>query len=441
MAERLGNVAVIGGGPAGMAAAWRLAAAGYGVRLYEASPRLGGRLRTDEVAGRGADVAVQLLSTGYTAALGLLKSMGLADQMVAAPGRDALWRDGRAHPLRYGSMTSMATSGALPAGLKVRMGLRYVPYLERRAASLDFNAPADAAGLHGETIAEWGRDQLGDEFVEWLAYPLLSAYYGVTPEETSAGFFHALARSGMGVEVVGARGGFGALAAAMAEALSRRGVEVRTDSPVRKLTPGSDGVRLATDAGEHDHDAVVLALPPRAAAGLTPEVPLLRDVRTRPTTVLILATRTPLTTGWFGLSIPRTEPAGATLAALCVQAEKGTGVVGPEGGSLALVPAPDVGERWAAMDAGAVLAEAMDVVGDLLPAAAADVLEARRVRLDDAVWLPTPAHFQRLAAFTQDSLPPWLALAGDYLVAPTVEGAVRSGLAAADRIAVSVGRT
>ncbi len=432
-----GTVAVIGGGPAGMAAAWRLSAMGRHVRVYEAGPVPGGKLRTERVAGRGADVAVQLLSEGYDRTLALLREMGLGDRVVRSPGRDALWRGGRAHPLRYGSVPSMVASGALPTRLKLRMGMRYVPYLERHSGSLDLNAPVRGAeaGLDGESIAAWGREHLGEDFVEWLAYPLLAAYYGLTPEETGAGLFHALARSGMGVEVLGARGGFGALAAEMAAALERGGVELRTDAPVRALEASPGGVRVVLDGESVEHAAAILAVPPAAALALAPSVELLEGITVRSTASLVLATRTPVATGWFGLSVPRTEPAGAVLAAVCVQEEKGTEVVGPAGGSLVLVPAPAAGERWAGSAPEAALEEGLAALREVMPAAAADVEEARLVRLPDAVWVPAPGHFLRAAAFRQESLPPWLTLAGDYLVAPTVEGAVRSGLAAADRVA------
>lgn len=437
----MSSVAVVGGGPAGMAAAWRLSGSGRGVRLYEARGSVGGLLRTEQVGGRGADVAVQLLSEGYTRTLELLRSMGLGDRLVGAPGLDAFWRGGRAHPLRYGSVPSMVASGALPAGLKLRLGLRYVPYLERHDSSLDMNAPVRAAeaGLDGESIAEWGREHMGTDFVEWLAYPLLSAYYGVTPEETSAGFFHALARSGMGVEVVGARGGFGALAGEMGQVLSRRGVEVRTGAPVWALEPTASGVRVVTAAASAEHDAVVLAVPPGAAAELVPSVELLKHVTSRSTATLVLATRTAASTGWFGLSIPRTGGAGATLAAVCFQEEKATGVVGSDGGALVLVPAPAVGERWAEAAPSAVLDEALAALRQVMPGVAEDVEEGLLVRLGGAVRVPEPGHFQRLSAFRAESLPQWLALAGDYLVAPTVEGAVRSGFAAADRVSLMSG--
>lgn len=439
MTEKRAGVAVVGGGPAGLAAAWRLSELGCGVRVYEAAPRLGGRLRTEEVAGRGADAVVQLLSDGYTDTRRLVGAMGLADRLMGVAGRDALWRNGRPHALRYGSVTSMVASGALSTGLKVRLGLRYMPFLERHADVLDLNEPARAveAGLDDVSIADWGLEHLGEEFVETLAYPLLAAYYGVTPEETSAAFFHSLAKAGMGVEVVGVRGGFGGLAAAMAEALAERGGEIRTGTPVTAIDADAAGARVVVEEGSVTHDAAVLAVPPGVAARLVPAVPLPGGIRVRSTATLILSTGRRLGTGWFGLSIPRTEPPGDVLAAVCVQGEKETGVVGGAGETLVLVPAPEAGERWAAADAGSVVAEGITALRRVLPAGADGVEEARLVRLPDAVWLPERGHFERLATFRPESLPDRLALAGDYLVAPTVEGAVRSGLAAAERIAVT----
>ena len=180
-----GGVAVVGAGPAGLAAAWRLSSGGRRVTLYEARPEPGGRLRTEEFGETAADAAVQLLSDGYDRLLAMARDLGAADLLVRVPGRDALWRGGRAHALHYGSVTGMAASGALPMSLKLRMGLRYLPFLERHAGVLDLNDPAraTAAGLDEESIADWGRREVGDDFVELLVYPLLAAYYGITPEE------------------------------------------------------------------------------------------------------------------------------------------------------------------------------------------------------------------------------------------------------------------
>ncbi len=429
------SVAVVGAGPAGLAAAWRLWSAGREVRVYEGRDRPGGRLRTEQVAGVGADSVVQLLSADYTRMLELAEALGERGRLVSVPGRDAIWRDGRAHALRYGSVARMATSGALPTRLKLRLGLRYLPFLERHAAVLDLNdLTAASAELDGESIASWGAREVGEEFVELMAYPLLAAYYGVTPEETSAAVFHALARTGLGVTVLGVRGGVGALSSGLAAALRSRGVSVMVDRPVDGLEPGEEGVSVHAGGAREWHDAVVVAVPPSSAAELVPQVPWLASVKTRSTATLVLALESSVRTGWFGLSIPRVEPPGDTLAAVCVQAEKETGVVGRGGGSVVLVPAPEEGERWATLDAAAVVEAGVRALDQVVPGVRGRVAEARVVRLPASTFVPSPGHFQRLRSQDPARWPARMALAGDYLVSPTVEGAVRSGLAAADRI-------
>lgn len=435
MADERGGIGVVGAGPAGLAAAWSLSAAGRAVTVYEARAEVGGRLRTEELAGTGADVAVQLVSEGYGRLLEMARDLGAADLLVPAPGRDALWRGDRAHTLRYGSMAGMAASRALPTSLKLRLGLRYAPFLKGHAAALDLNEPARAAGagLDGESIADWGRRELGDEFVELLAYPLLAAYYGVTPEETSAGFFHALARVGMGVNVLGVRGGVRALAERLAGGLRSRGVVIRTGRSVGRMLGGSDAVYLE-GAADAEHDAVVLAVPPAEAARLLPELAWLDEVRTRTGAALALAVAGEVRTGWFGLSIPRSEVPTARLAAVCVQAEKETGVTRPGRGAVVLVPTPGEGVQWASLEPRAVLDRALPHLDRVLPGVRERIVEARLVRLPAGGFVPYPGYLTRLASFPEDALPDRVALAGDYLVAPTVEGAVRSGMAAAGRV-------
>jgi protoporphyrinogen/coproporphyrinogen III oxidase len=431
------GIGIVGAGAAGLAAAWRLSLAGRRVRLYERA-RVGGRLRTERVGGTGADAVVQLLSDGYARTVELARSVGAGDLLVRAPGRDGMWRDGRVHRIRYGSATSMASSGALPAGLKVRLGLKYVPFLERHAEALDLNEPAlaGAAGLDGETIAEWGRRELGDDFVELMAYPLLAAYYGVTPEETGAGVFHALARAGLRVKLLGVRGGMSSLSGAIAGWLEARGVEIRTDTAVEGVESTATGARVHLADGPVDHDGVVVAVPAAEAARLVPGAAWLGDVISRSTATLLLATDRPVEAGWFGLSIPRREELGAHVAAVCVQEEKRADGVGP---GLVVVPAPETGERWAEAEPPAALDVALPVVEAVLPGVRDRIVEAKLVRLRESTFVPAPGHLERVARLAGPDLPARVALAGDYMVAPTVEGAVRSGIAAADRLTAASG--
>mgnify|MGYP002761040366 FL=1 len=62
------HVAVAGGGLAGLVAARHLAESGAEVELFEAEPRVGGRVRSRVVDGYTLDRGFQVLSTAYPAA-------------------------------------------------------------------------------------------------------------------------------------------------------------------------------------------------------------------------------------------------------------------------------------------------------------------------------------------------------------------------------------
>ena len=112
-----------------MTAAYALQKAGASVTLFESSDHLGGRAFTDELDGFRVDTGAQLVGSMYSRFRKLMAEIGL--DLVRVPGRDALWRDGRAHEVVYGSVASMATSGGLPFFTKMKLGASYVPFLTR----------------------------------------------------------------------------------------------------------------------------------------------------------------------------------------------------------------------------------------------------------------------------------------------------------------------
>ena len=80
------DVVVIGGGIAGLAAAWsvcdRVPAAA--VTVLEATPTVGGKLRLASVAGRSVDVGAEAMLTRRPEALDLTRAAGLGDDLVDA---------------------------------------------------------------------------------------------------------------------------------------------------------------------------------------------------------------------------------------------------------------------------------------------------------------------------------------------------------------------
>lgn len=441
MANGQTRVGVIGAGPAGLTAAYRLARRGVAVVVFEARAAVGGRTWTDDVDGYRVDGGAQLFGSGYRRFLAVAKDVGLERELVRAPGRDALWRGGRAHEVVYGSVTSMVASGGLSWATKLQLGTKYVPFLTRMKSRLELSAPEKAAeaGLDAEAIATWGEREIGRDFIEYLAYPQLAAYYGSLPEETGAAVYHILAKQGTDLDLYALRRGSGSFCEALAAAVGGAGGEVRTGSPVRSVSEASGGVRVEGDGWEERFDGVVVATPAPEAREVLADGPArvrgwLETVRVRPMLSLALFLDRPTGVGYFGLSFPRGS--GVALSALCIQENKGAAVVPPGRGLIVAFAAPKVAERLSEAPAREILEEILPGIRMALPDVDSAIARARVYRWPRAQPIFFPGHLARTAKYRTEEVEgdSRIALAGDYLRFPAIEGAVATGEEAAERI-------
>jgi len=433
------TAAIVGGGMAGLAAAVALTQAGVGVRVYEQSDEVGGHMRSDQLGSAIVDPAVQLVSSTYTSLFELTRTTGTRELLVLAPGRDALWRRDRAHAITYGSVGSMVASSALPTLLKMRLGTRYLPFLNVSARGLDASDLVVTGGIahDDESVAAWGEREMGSDFVELLAYPLLAAYYGSLPERTSAALYHGLARTGMDVRVHVVTGGAGQLPRAIADWLVANGAEVHTGATVESIEVHDDGARVSADGTEWSCGSVVLATPSAIARSFVTGLPALaqwlESVQTGRTATAAFLLDAPLDPDWFGLSFPRASKPGARIAAIAAQSRKLASLV-PEGEAIVVYPQPEVGARIADAAPQQIVDALMPGLAAAFPGIEARILRARTYPFPEGYSLFPPGSLRHLQAFERVEMPARLALAGDYLVAPSVEGAVRSGLRAAERL-------
>ena len=289
-------VAVVGGGIAGLAAAWELAgsgapagAAGPRVTVLEADGRLGGKIERRPFAGRDVDLGPDAFVARRPEAVELCEELGLGGELVApAEAAAYVWTGGRLRRLPAGlalgvptRLGPLARSGILSPGALARAALDVV--LPNRARTDGGAAPADAAV--GPLVA--GR--LGRQVVERLADPLVGGIHAGSVEEMSAAavFPDLLRAAGEGGSLMrrlrppapaspGApapvfrslRGGLAGLVDRLAEGLGRAGVELRTSCEVRRLDRRDRWVLDTADGTSLAADAVVLALPAPAAAAL-----------------------------------------------------------------------------------------------------------------------------------------------------------------------------
>ena len=430
------RIAVVGGGAAGLAAAWRLASAGTQVTLYEGAAQIGGRARSEMLDGCVVDTGAQLFGSGFSALFQIAREVGAESLLVRSPGRDALYRNGRKHPITYGSISSMITSGALPTRVKMNLGARYVPFLLRNAGQLDASDPVAAGGdaLDIASVAEWGTRELGADFVELLAYPLLGAYYGSTPERTSAALYHALARAGVEVSVHAVTGGTGALMRAIADAAAAQGAEIRTGAKVTRVSAYEGSVRVEMGSDAFEYDGAVIAVPAPQVASLIDLTESLLDwigrVEHAPSAVLAVVLKRPIDADFFGLSLLRSEPGVSDLVAVCVEARKAPGLVPDDRGLLVCLGAPDANASLVA-DPETGVQRMIAALEQIFPGVRQHIERVKLYRHAYGYPVFFPGYLKHLRRFPVDELPAGIRLAGDYLVAPTVEGAIRSGERAA----------
>ena len=298
---------------------------------------------------------------------------------------------------------------------------------------------AASGGLDAESIAAWGRRELGRDFVDLLAAPLLATLYGTLPDEASAGFYHALARQGLNLEVRALRGGADGFCRAAADRLREAGAPIHLSTAVSEVDTAEDGVQVSGDGWSQRFGAAVVALPApeahRVAKFLTPPAAkTLHGVSVRPAASLALLLDRPAGVRWFGLSFAPGET--RSVAAVCVEENKVGGLVPPGKGLLVVFALPHAAERLLGATADDALALLLPDVVRALPGIDRAVAGARFYGWRDGWTIFGPGALGRLPALRSlawDSAQRAV-LAGDWMYSPTVEGAVTSGLAAADRL-------
>ncbi len=273
---------VVGGGIAGLAAAHALAGEESvdSVVVLEASDRVGGKLRSHEVAGTPVDVGAESMLSRRPEGVELARGLGL-DLVHPAVATSRLWTRGGLRPLPRTFMgVPFDVEEVRTAGVLSDRGL------ERLVAERDGSPPT-----HDVSVAELVGHRLGEEVVDQLVEPLLGGVYAGHARHISARAavpqLLALAERGPLLRQVAElpiadspvfaapRGGMSRLPAALT---ANGHFEVRTSVTVRELRRHGSGFEVVTGPAPHpvvlQADRVVVATPASAAgrllAGLAP---------------------------------------------------------------------------------------------------------------------------------------------------------------------------
>jgi squalene-associated FAD-dependent desaturase len=422
------NVAVIGGGYAGMAAAVTLAQAGVRVTVYEAAAQLGGRARRVTVNAVALDNGLHILLGAYS------ETLRLVDLVIGESAR-ALTR----LPLQWqihGRFSLKAPR--LPAPLHLVAALltaRGASWRERFAAMRfmrEMRARAFQLERDVTVSALLVNHAQGAAFVRWLWEPLCIAALNTPPARASAQTFLNVLRDGLDAgrassDLLLSRHDLSALFPDPAASYVREhGGTVSTASMVDALHTTDRVVAVTSRGTTTEFDHVICAVSPHRAAallasfpGLAETIGLLERFRYQPIYSVYLQFSAPVRLPAAMLGMSGTAQWLFDREAICGQRGLIAAVISAEGAHQNMTQ--DALAR-------AVHEELEAALGPLPTLAWHRVIAEKRATFECTVGLQRPATRTPVSN---------LHLAGDYTASgypATIEAAVRSGIAAANQV-------
>jgi oxygen-dependent protoporphyrinogen oxidase len=266
-------VFVVGAGPSGLAAAWRLRAAGQPVVVLESRERVGGQLLTVKRDGFLMEAGTTILPAAYADVMRLVRESGMLDQLIAANSLMGFMRGGELHTLRADKLAlDAARTRLLSTGAKLRVARLVFDALRLRRV-LSYEDLSVAATFDSETPRAYAtRVGLGDELYDYLIEPAVRGGAGVPGDVISVVEFFFLWQKVLGTRLFAFRDGYSTLPERLAAAL-----DVRLGCTVTELTEDADGVRISWD-GPDGHasaagaGAIVSSMGNRVP-GIVPQLP------------------------------------------------------------------------------------------------------------------------------------------------------------------------
>ena len=260
------KVAVVGAGIAGLTCAFELHKSGVDVEVFERDPTVGGRMNTRTKDGLAFDVGANFLIRAYRGVNALASEMGV-ELRRASPVAHRVYRGGHPHLMNFTSIRDIFRMDGLNLLSRFRF-LAFAVKVRTTHGGLDFfDLGLAPDSLNQEAAYGYALREVGREFADYILDSFNSCMMFSRSTETSVAAFLSLfsmmADPAFDFSVLYAKGDMRAIPEALAER-----IVVHRGRPVLALEPRDNGWRIATDASSSSFDRVVLATTPLAALGM-----------------------------------------------------------------------------------------------------------------------------------------------------------------------------
>jgi protoporphyrinogen oxidase len=295
------RIAIIGAGPAGLAAAYDLTRAGHRAVLFEGAPQVGGL-----AAGFKEEHWQWTLEKFYhhwfasdSSILGLIDELGVRDRVVFPRPLTMMYYNGRFY--QFDSIGSALLYPGLGWGLnKIRFGM----------VGLYLRLTNNWAALERETADAWMRRWAGDRVYESMWEPMMISKFGerYAKQVNMAWLWARLhARTSRLGSFVG---GFQAFMNVLADRVRQQGAEIRLNTAVQELRTAGDTVLVTTPQGREAFDRVLSTTSPALFAQMAPELsPEYRDklkaLKSMGAVVMVVSLRHQLTPKAYWHNLPK----------------------------------------------------------------------------------------------------------------------------------------
>lgn len=267
------RIGIIGGGIAGLSAAYELLKARHKVDLFERAPFLGGQVVTFPLGDTRLEYAYHHLFTSDTIIQDLMHELGIGDKLVWYPSKTGWFKGGKIYP--FVSPMDLLRFSPLKPWSRIRLGL-VVLYLQRYENWKE---------LEKTTAAKWMRKWAGNDAYDNVWEPLMRGKFGTRAEDVSMAWLwgkvhlRTTSRKGMNKEVLGyPHGSFAVIVEALEKAIRDRGGKIHLGASVERILtkPARDGedrlraTGLRADARDYGFDRVIVTIPSNRFLAIAP---------------------------------------------------------------------------------------------------------------------------------------------------------------------------
>jgi len=300
------RVGIIGGGAAGLAAAYELTGQGHFAEVFEVAPFLGGQASTFDIGGGRLERGYHHLFVSDTAITELIHELGLGEKLA--------WLESRVGVYHSGQIWDFAT----PMDLLKFRPLTLIQRIRLGLLTFVLQKTRDWRKFEGVTAQDWLTRNLGQDIYQAIWEPMLRGKFGEYYDQISMTWLwgkiylrvasrgKTLQKERLGYPM----GSFGEVFDRLEEVISQRGGKIHLSARVNRITVEegvATGLETQLEGQESQanlYDAVIATTPSYVFTRLAPPLPRdyeekLLGVQYLSAVLVILALDRPLTAKYW----------------------------------------------------------------------------------------------------------------------------------------------